>query len=236
MSKQNYRNRGKHGLTVKKYGGQRTFTYHIPSEVAGQLPPGTTMAVISLTLSEIYDLARRVEPVVTRWLSEKPAKNALEALLLLVQAIYGLFQPSELPIPYKEQVELANILAQGYSFAATWPYSQVQMRTAMTPGHPDLRPDIPDEHILYVAQEAEKLLLLQMTAEGVTLRDAAQAGMLLVTMIHKALFDESSVFGADAHEMHHIAKVLVESHTFHPDWPFRDQAKEALATLHGLES
>jgi hypothetical protein len=235
MSKQKYRNRGKQGLTVKKYDGRRTFKYHIPPEIAGQLPAGTTVAMISLTHAEIYDLARRVEPEVTSWLTEKPAKNALEALLLLVQAIYALLQPPELPIPYKEQVEIANTLAQGYSFAATWPYSQEQMRAAMTPGHADLRPNIPDEYILYVAQEAEKRLLLQMAAEGVKLRDATQAGMLLVTMIHKALFDESSIFGADAHEMHHIAKVLVDSHTFHPNWPYRDQVKEALATLHALE-
>ena len=52
---------------------------------------------------------------------------------------------------------------------------------------------------------------------------------LLVTMTHKMLFDESSVFGADHHEMHHIARVLVASHTFHPNWPYRDQVKAALA-------
>jgi hypothetical protein len=234
MSKQHYRNREKQGLTVKKYDGRRTFKYHIPPEVADQLPLETTVTLISLTRAEIYDLAGRVEPEVTSWLAEKPAKNALEALLLMVQAIYALLQPPGLPIPHKEQVELANTLAQGYPFAGTWPYAQEHMRAAMTPGHPDLCPDIPDEHILYVAQEAEKRLLLQMAAEGVTLRDATQAGMLLVTMIHKALFDESPVFGADSHEMYHIARVLVTAHTFHPDWPYRDQVKGALVKVFHL--
>src|SRR6266699_1301240 len=173
MSKQKYRNRGKQGLAVKKYDGRRTFKYHIPPEIAGQLPAGTTVAMISLTHAEIYDLARRVEPEVTRWLTEKPAKNVLEALLLLVQAIYALLQPPELPIPQKEMLELALTLAQGYDFAASWPYTREQLQAAMTPGHPDLRPNVPDEHILFVADEVEKRLLVQMAEEGVALRDPA---------------------------------------------------------------
>ena len=84
----------------------------------------------------------------------------------------------------------------------------------MTPGHPDLRPNVPDEHILIVAEEVEKRLLVQMAEEGVALRDPAQAGMLVVTMTHKMLFDESSTFGADEHEMYHIARVLVRSAGF----------------------
>ncbi len=142
-----------------------------------------------------------------------------KATLLMVQAIYALLQPPKLPVPHKEMVELAQTLAQGYDFAATCPYTREQMEAAMTPGHPDLRSDVPDEHILFVAQEVEKRLLVQMATEGVVLRDATQAGMLVVTMTHKILFDEATIFGADQHEMSHIARVLVDSHTFHPDWP-----------------
>ncbi len=95
MRKQNYRDRGKQGLIVKKRAGRRAFSYQIPPEVACQLPPGTTVRMVSLTKAEIDILAQRVEPEVTRWLAEKPAKNALEALLLMVQAIYALLQPPE---------------------------------------------------------------------------------------------------------------------------------------------
>ncbi len=229
MSKQKYRDRGKQRLTVKQRVGRRAFSYQIPPEVAGQLPSGTTVTLVSLTNAKIYALARRVESEVTRWLAEKPAKNPLEALLLMVQAIYALLQPPKLPVPHKEMVELAQTLAQGYDFAATCPYTREQMEAAMTPGHPDLRSDVPDEHILFVAQEVEKRLLVQMATEGVVLRDATQAGMLVVTMTHKILFDEATIFGADQHEMSHIARVLVDSHTFHPDWPYREQVKAALA-------
>ena len=117
MKKQNYRDGGTQGLTVKKRAGRRAFRYQIPPKVAGQLPPGTTVRMVSLSQTEIDDLARRVEPEVTRWLGEKPAKNALEALLLMVQAIYALLQPPELPVPHKEMVELAQTLAQGYDLA-----------------------------------------------------------------------------------------------------------------------
>ncbi len=234
MGKQRYRDKGKQGLTVKKRAGRRTFGYQVPPEVAAQLPPGTTVQVVSLTKAEIDALARRVEPEVTRWLVEKPAKNALEALLLMVQAIYALLQPPEFPIPQKEMLELALTLAQGYDFAASWPYTREQLQAAMTLGHPDLRPNVPDEHILFVADEVEKRLLVQMAEEGVALRDPTQAGMLVVTMTHKMLFDESSVFGADEHEMYHIAKVLLASHTFHPDWPYRNQVRAALAEVFHL--
>ena len=131
-------------------------------------------------------------------------------------------------------LELALTLAQGYDFAASWPYTREQRLSAMTPGHPDLRPSVPDEHILFVAEEVEKRLLVQMAEEGVALRDLTQAGMLVVTMTHKMLFDESSTFGADEHEMYHIARVLVAAHTFHPDWPYRDQVKGALAKVFHL--
>ena len=152
----------------------------------------------------------------------------------MVQAIYALLQPPEFPIPQKEMLELALTLAQGYDFAASWPYTREQLQAAMTLGHPDLRPNVPDEHILFVADEVEKRLLVQMAEEGVALRDPTQAGMLVVTMTHKMLFDESSVFGADEHEMYHIAKVLLASHTFHPDWPYRNQVRAALAEVFHL--
>jgi len=140
--------------------------------------------MVSLTKAEIDTLAQRVEPEVTRWLAEKPAKNALEALLLMVQAIYALLQPPVLPVPYKEMVELAQTLAQGYDFAITWPYTREQMEAAMSPGHPDLRPNIPDEHILFVAGEVEErptkcatrvLKSSSSSAEGNSLRTGPKA-------------------------------------------------------------
>lgn len=152
----------------------------------------------------------------------------------MVQAIYALLQSPELPVPHKEMVEIAQTLAQGYDFAATWPYTRGQMEAAMTPGHSDLRPGIADEQILFVAGQVEQLLLVQMAAEGVVLRDATQAGMLVVTMVHTMLFDEASLFGADQHDMYHIARVLVAAHTFHPDWPYRDQVKRALVKVFHL--
>jgi hypothetical protein len=91
---------------VKKQARRRAFSYQIPPEAAKQIPPGTTVTIVSLTKAEIYSLARRVEPEVTRWLAEKPTKNALEALLLMVQVIYALLQPQALSIPHKELVEL----------------------------------------------------------------------------------------------------------------------------------
>jgi hypothetical protein len=187
MVKQKHRDRGKQGLTVKKRAGRRTFGYQVPKDVAGRLPPGTTVTAVSLTKAEIDALARQVEPEVTRWLAEKPAKNALEALLLMVQAIYALLQPPELPIPHKEMIELAQLLVQSYDFAASWPYTREQLLAAMIPGHPDLRPDIPDEHILVVAEEVEKRLIVQMAEEGVVLRDPTQARMLVVMMTHNTL-------------------------------------------------
>jgi len=231
MNNSKHREKGKPGLRVKrKRGDQPKFAYQVPPEVlAAGLPQGTTVKMISLSHEDIYALAQRVEPEVTRWLVEKPAKNPLEALLLLVQAIYAQLQPPELPIPHKEMVELAQTLAQGYPFADFWPFTPVQMIASITPNHPDMRPNIPDEHILYIAGEVEKRLLVQLAEEGITLRDATQSGMLLVTMTHKILFEESSVFGADQHEMSHIARVLVISHSLHPKWPFRDTVKKALA-------
>ena len=104
----------------------------------------------------------------------------------------------------------------------------------MIADHHDLQPDMPEEHILYVARMAEECLLLQLAEEKIALRDATQSGMLLVTMIHKALFDQSTVFGADIHEMNFIARVLIASHTFHPDWPFRESAKAALQEVYNL--
>lgn len=86
MSKQKYHGRNR-GLSVKKRGGNRAFRYHIPPEIKNQLPPDTTVTMVSLTHEEIYDLARQVEPEVTCWLAEQPAKNALGALLLMSQAI-----------------------------------------------------------------------------------------------------------------------------------------------------
>ena len=236
MEKQKNGNKSKRGLGVKKRAGRRTFNYQIPPEVADQLPEGATVTMVSLSPEDIYELAQRVEPEVTRWLVEKPAKNPLEALLLMVEAIYALLQPPEMPIPSRERVVLARVLAQGYDFAPAWPYTRAQLEAAMIPGHADLRPEINDEHILFVAGEVAKRRFVQMAEEGVTLRDAAQAAMLVVTLIHQILFDQSSVFGADQHEMYHIARVLVESHTFHPDWPYRDQVKAALTKLHAFKA
>ena len=84
-------------------------------------------------------------------------------------------------------------------------------------------------------QEVEKRLLVQMIEEGITLRDATQAGMLVVTMTHKMLFEESAIFGADHHEMAHIARVLVDFHTFHQEWPYREQVKAALIDCYSFQ-
>src|SRR2546430_12651054 len=108
---------------------------------------GNSFAVLKQKRSRAYhttSIFATQPPEVPRWLAEKPAKNALEALLLIVQAIYALLQPPELPI-HKEMIELAQLLAQGYDFAPSWPYTREQLLAAMTPGHPSLRPDIPDE-------------------------------------------------------------------------------------------
>ena len=72
------------------------------------------------------------------------------------------------------------------------------------------------------------LIFLQPMDLGV----AGRQTLLLETNPRK--FDESSIFGADQHEMYYIARVLVDSHTFHPDWPYRDQVKAALAECHNL--
>ena len=223
------------GLTVKtKTGKKRGFTYQIPPEVADRLPPHATVKIVSFTRAEIFDLASQVEPHIIQLLAERSAKNPLEALLLLVQGIYTLLQPPEMPIPHKDLLEISNTLAFGYPFSPTWPYAVAQMQAAMTPGHPDLRPDIPDQQVLLVAQEVEKRLLVQLKEEGVVLRDAIQSGMLMVTMIHKMVFDESAIFGADHHEMYHIARVLVASYTFNQAWPYHDQVKAALCLQFGL--
>jgi len=113
MSKRKSRGGGKQDFTVNRRAGRRAFSYHIPPEVAGQLPPGATITMVSLTAAEIYPLALQVEPEVTRRLGEKPAKKASKALL----------QPPELPIPHKRQLELAHTLALSYGFAVTWPYT-----------------------------------------------------------------------------------------------------------------
>lgn len=236
MSKQQRKQKDRQRLTIRRHNGQRAFRYRVPPEVAKDLPSGTTMRLVSFSKEAMETLARRVEPDVTCWLTEQPAKNALEALLLMAEAIYALLQPPELPVPHKEQLEIAHMLAYGYDFAPIWPYSREQMVAAMTPGHPALRPTIPDEELLFVAREVEQRLLIQMREEGIVLRDATQAAMFLVTMIHKVLFDEATVFGADQHEIYHIAKVVVAHHLFSTTWPYRDQVKAALKTLFRLSS
>ena len=105
-------------------------------------------------------------------------------------------------------IELVQLLATTYRFPGEWPYIRAQMQAAITPGHPDLRPDLPDEYILAVAQEIEKVLIAKLAEEGVVFRDATQAGMTLVYLTHAQLFEKSSVFGADQHEMHHVARIL----------------------------
>lgn len=98
MSEQKHWEKGKPGRTARQGWGQRTSNAQIPPEMADHLPPGITVTQVALTQAEIFALARRVEPEVTRWLAEKPAKNPLEALLLMVQAMYALLQPPELPV------------------------------------------------------------------------------------------------------------------------------------------
>jgi len=234
MSK--HKQKVKPGLSIKKRSGRRSFAYQVPPEVADRLPPGVTVALHSFTREELLTLAQQAEPQVLRRLVEQPAKNPLEALLLMVEEIYGFLQGKGLPIPHKEQIELAQLLATGYDFSARWPYSRAQMQAAMIPGHPDLRPDIPDEHILVVAQEVEQFLLTKLAQESVSFRDATQAGMTLVHLTHDLLFGKSPVFGSDHHEMYHVARVLTQKYMFSPAWPYStEQIRAALVALFKFE-
>ena len=222
----------KPGLHVKKRSGHRAFTYQVPPEVADRLPLGINVVLRSFTRDELLPLARQAEPQVLHRLMAQPAKNPLEALLLMVEEIYGLLQGRELPIPHKQQIELAQLLAHAYDFSARWPYSRAQMEAAMIPGHPSLRPDIPDEHVLVVAEEVEQFLLTKLAQGSVSFRDPTQAGMTLVHLTHDLLFKKSPVLGADHHEMYHVAHVLAQKYTFSSAWPYSTQlVKEALSAL-----
>jgi hypothetical protein len=99
MSKHNQK--VKPGLNIKKRHGHRAFTYQVPPEVADRLPPGVTVALHSFTREELLALARQAEPQVLLRLVDQPAKNPLEALLLLVEEIYGFLQGKRLPIPIR---------------------------------------------------------------------------------------------------------------------------------------
>ncbi len=165
----------KPGLHVKKRSGHRAFTYQVPPEVADRLPPGINVVLRSFTRDELLALARQAEPQVLHRLAAQPAKNPLEALLLMVEEVYGFLQGKGLPIPHTQQIELAQLLAHAYDFSARWPYSRAQMEAAMIPGHPSLRPDIPEEQILVVAQEVEQFLLTKLAQESISFRDATQA-------------------------------------------------------------
>ena len=220
MSKQKHRT--KPGLSVKQRAGHRAFTYQVPPEVADRLPPGINVVLRSFTRDELLALARQAEPQVLRRLAAQPAKNPLEALLLMVEEVYGLLQGKGLPIPHTQQIELAQLLAHAYDFSAKWPYSRAQMEAAMIPGHPSLRPDLPDEHILVVAQEVEQFLLAKLAQEDITFRDPT----------HDLLFGKSPVLGADHHEMYHVARVLTQNYTFSSAWPYStEQVKEALRAV-----
>ena len=230
MSK--HKQKVKPGLSVKQRAGHRAFTYQVPPEVADRLPPGINVVLRSFTRDELLALARQAEPQVLHRLMAQPAKNPLEALLLMVEEVYGFLQGKGLPIPHAQQIELAQLLAHAYDFSARWPYSRTQMEAAMTPGHPSLRPDIPDEQILIVAQEVEQFLLARLTQESISFRDPTQAGMTLVHLTHDLLFKKSPVLGADHHEMYHVAHVLAQNYTFSPAWPYSsEQVKEALRAL-----
>ncbi|HYU75077.1 MAG TPA: hypothetical protein VEL31_20610 [Ktedonobacteraceae bacterium] len=234
MSKQKHKT--KPGLSVKTRSGRRTFAYQVPPEVVDRLPPGVTVALRSFTREELLALARQAEPQVLRRLVEQPVKNPLEALLLLVEEVYGFLQGKGLPIPHTQRIELARLLATGYDFTARWPYSRTQMQAAMTPGHPDLRPDLPDEHVLAVAEEVEQFLIAKLAQESVTFRDPTQAGMTLVHLTHDLLFGKSAVFGADHQEMYHVARVLTQKYTFSAAWPYSsEQVRAALVALFKFE-
>ena len=106
------------------------------------------------------------------------------------------------------------------------------MEAAMIPGHPSLRPDIPDEHVLVVAEEVEQFLLTKLAQGSVSFRDPTQAGMTLVHLTHDLLFKKSPVLGADHHEMYHVARVLTQNYTFSSAWPYStEQVKEVLRAL-----
>ena len=180
-------------------------------------------------LEKLFVLARQVEPQMVHRFTTQPANNPLEALLLMVDEIMGLLQGKELPVPDEVRVELARLLALEFDFSAKWPYTRKQMQAAMTPGHPDLRPNIPDEDILVIAREVERLLLTKLKEERVEFRDPTQAGMTVVYLTHETLFGKSQVLGGDAHGLHHIARVVVSSYQFSPAFPYStEQIRVAL--------
>ncbi len=126
----------KPGLHVKQRAGHRAFAYQVPPEVADRLPPGINVVLRSFTRDELLALARQAEPQVLRRLMAQPAKNPLEALLLMVEEVYGLLQGEGLPIPHTQQIELAQLLAHGifWSWPRKWSsFSSPSLRKRTSP-------------------------------------------------------------------------------------------------------
>jgi hypothetical protein len=196
------------------------------------------LASVGQSREKLFELARQIEPDMVSRFTTKPPRNPLEALLLLVDELLSRVKTTTFPVPDDVRIELARFFAEYFTFSPAWPYTRNQMQTAMTLGHPDLRPNIPDEYILVTAREVEKLLIAKLKEEtGVTFRDASQAGMTVVYLTVETLFGKSQVLGGDLHESHHVASVLVGSYQFSPAYPFStDQIRKALKTHFRLES
>lgn len=205
---------------------------------ASQLPRiSELLASVGQDREKLFDLARQIEPDLVRRFKEKPARNTLEALLMLVDELFKRVQATTYPVPDDVRVELARFFAEYFTFSGIWPYTRSQMQAAMTMSHPDFRPDISDEYILVAAREVEKMLIEKLKEEpSVMFRDASQAGMSVVYLVVDTLFGKSPVRGGDMHETHHVASVLVRSYEFTPAYPYStQQIREALKTHFRIE-
>ena len=191
----------------------------------------------ALGLDALFMQAEKIGPQLIRRFTTQPARNALEALLLLVDEILARLQGKDVAVPPEVRIELARLLACEFAFSPAWPYTGKQMQAALTPGHPDLRPSIVDSDIVVIATEVEKLLITKLQEEKGEFRDPTQAGMCVVYLTHDTLFGKSQVPGGDAHEMYHVARVLARAYQFSPAWPYStEQIRVALRTHFGFGS
>jgi Family of unknown function (DUF6245) len=196
------------------------------------------LASVGQTREKLFALARHIEPDMVSRFRNTPPRNPLEALLLLVDELFRGSKAIQYPVPDNVRIELARFFAEHFPFSRAWPYTRQKMQAALTLGHPDFRPDIPDRHILEIAQEVEKLLIAKLKEEpGVTFQNADQAGMTVVYLTMATLFDKSHVVGGDMHEAHHVASVLAHAYEFSADYPYTTaQIREALKSRFRLES
>jgi hypothetical protein len=184
------------------------------------------------TREKLFVFARQIEPDMVRHFRAKPARNPLEALLLLVDAILERIQATTFPVPDEVRLELSRFLALEFGFSSAWPYTRQQMQSAMIPGHSDWRPDIPVKTVLSVAAEIETLLLDKLEAENGKFTDPMQAGMAVVYLTHDMLCGKAQVLGGDSHGMHYIASIIASSYRFSQSFPFSTEQIRAAMKAH----